>query len=222
MDDETIFLNRSDAGKRLAEKLLDFGGSDALVLAIPRGGVPVGFEVAQRLSAELDVIVPRKIPIPWNPEAGLGAVTADGTTVVNEPLARELGLTDDEVNAEAEEVRQEVARRTERYRRGDRPFPRIGVRPVILVDDGLASGYTMLAAIDSLKRYGPHSIVVAVPVASAGAARLVSPHVDRLVVLTVSSQLPFAVADFYAEWRDLTDEEVVSCLDRAAGLRRAA
>ena len=206
-----LFRDRRDAGRRLAERLLDYQDRDAVVLAIPRGGVPVGFEVAGRLRAEFDVIVPRKIPIPWNPEAGMGAITADGTMVLNESMVRSLGLSKEEIEHAAEEVREEVVRRTEIYRAG-RVEPEIAGKPVILVDDGLASGYTMLAAIESLKKQGPSSIVVAVPTASSGAARLIGPKVDELVALIVSERLPFAVADFYLEWRDLSDEEVLEFL----------
>ena len=206
-----LFRDRRDAGRRLAERLLDYEGRDAVALAIPRGGVPVGVEVAKRLGAQLDVIVPRKIPIPWNPEAGMGAITADGTTVLNESMVRSLGLSKEEIEHAADEVRQEVIRRTETYRAG-RAEPEIAGKPVILVDDGLASGYTMLAAIEFLRKQSPSSVVVAVPVASQGAARLIGPKVDELVALIVSERLPFAVADFYLEWRDLTDDEVLAYL----------
>jgi len=206
-----LFRDRRDAGRRLAERLLDYEGRDAVALAIPRGGVPVGVEVAKRLGAQLDVIVPRKIPIPWNPEAGMGAITADGTMVLNESMVRSLGLSKEEIEHAADEVRQEVIRRTETYRAG-RAEPEIAGKPVILVDDGLASGYTMLAAIEFLRKQSPSSVVVAVPVASQGAARLIGPKVDELVALIVSERLPFAVADFYLEWRDLTDDEVLAYL----------
>ena len=206
-----LFRDRRDAGRRLAERLLEYEGRDSLVLAIPRGGVPVGAEVAARLGAKFDVIVPRKIPIPWNTEAGMGAITADGTMVLNESMVRSLGLSKEEIEAEAESVRAEVVRRTTIYREG-KEAPRIRGRPVILVDDGLASGYTMLAAIESVRKEAPSEIVVAVPVASSGAARLIGPKASHLVALVVSERLPFAVADFYLEWRDLTDEEVLGYL----------
>lgn len=212
--DIEIFQDRIDAGKQLAKRLLSYENKAAVVLAIPRGGVPVGFEVASRLKAEFDVIIPRKLPIPWNPEAGFGAITADGTMVLNAPMVSSLGLTDEEIEQAAEEVRQEVIRRTLEYR-GDRPPPNVEGRPVILVDDGLASGYTMLAAIESVKKWSPSTIVVAIPVASKGAARLVNHSADKLVVLITSEHLPFAVANFYIKWRDLSDEEIISCLHRS-------
>ncbi len=210
MDDE-LFRDRTDAGRRLAERLLEYESRGAVVLAVPRGGVPVGFEVAKRLNARFDVIIPRKIPIPWNPEAGFGAITADGTMVLNENMVRSLDLSEEEIQQAAEEVRQEIIRRTSEYR-ADRPPQDVKGRSAIVVDDGLASGYTMLAAIESLRKHEPSGIVVAVPVASAGAARLVAPKVDELVALVISGRLPFAVAEFYMQWRDLTDQEVVGYL----------
>lgn len=210
MNDD-LFRNRAEAGKRLAERLLDYAGSGAVVLAIPRGGVPVAYEIAKRLGAELDVIIPRKMPIPWNPEAGFGAITADGTMVLNEPMVESLGLTPGDISRVAEEVRREVVRRTRTYR-GDKPPVDVAGKIVILVDDGLASGYTMLAAIKSVRKLSPSKVIVAVPVASSSAARLVERAADRLIALVVSDRLPFAVADFYLEWRDLTDEEVLHYL----------
>ena len=204
--DAELFRSRADAGKRLAERLLDYEGEDVVVLAIPRGGVPVGAEVARRLNARLDVIIPRKIPIPWNPEAGFGAITADGTIVLNQRMVKNLGLSKDEIQRAADEVREEIERRTREYR-DDRPPTDVKGKTVILVDDGLASGYTMLAAIESVRKHNPVRVIVAVPVASSAAARLVSARVDGMVALVTSERLPFAVAEFYGEWRDLTDEE---------------
>jgi len=209
--DDELFRDRTDAGRRLAERLLEYESRGAVVLAIPRGGVPVGFEVAKRLNARFDVIIPRKIPIPWNPEAGFGAITADGTMVLNENMVRSLDLSEEEIQQAAEEVRQEIIRRTSEYR-ADRPPEDVKGKSVIVVDDGLASGYTMLAAIESLRKHEPSGIVVAVSVASAGAARLVAPKADKLVALVISGRLPFAVAEFYMQWRDLTDQEVVGYL----------
>jgi len=209
--DDELFRDRTDAGRRLAERLLEYESRGAVVLAIPRGGVPVGFEVAKRLNARFDVIIPRKIPIPWTPEAGFGAITADGTMVLNENMVRSLDLSEEEIQQAAEEVRQEIIRRTSEYR-ADRPPEDVKGKSVIVVDDGLASGYTMLAAIESLRKHEPSGIVVAVSVASAGAARLVAPKADKLVALVISGRLPFAVAEFYMQWRDLTDQEVVGYL----------
>jgi putative phosphoribosyl transferase len=212
--DAELFRNRVDAGEKLSACLSDYKDSDTLVLAIPRGGVPVGYKVAENLDAEFDVIIPRKLPIPWNPEAGFGAVTADGTLVLNDKMVEELDLSPEEIEAVAEGVREEVQRRMKVYR-GERPLPRVSERPVIIVDDGLASGYTMLAAVESLRRHAPREVVVAVPVASRGASRLIESKVDRLVSLITSERIPFAVASYYSEWRELSDEDVTGCLQRA-------
>lgn len=215
MMDTEMFRDREDAGRRLADRLLDYKDRGAIVLAIPRGGVPVGFEIAESIDALLDVIVLRKIPIPWNPEAGFGAVTADGTLVLNDSMVRGLGMSDEQIQAAAEEVREEIIRRTQMYRKGSMESPDVAGRPVILVDDGLASGYTMLAAIRSLEKHKPSEVVVAVPVASSGAARLVRPRVDRFVALIVGERIPFAVAEFYQYWSDLTDQDVLHYLEKA-------
>ncbi|MCL6520342.1 MAG: phosphoribosyltransferase [Armatimonadetes bacterium] len=218
-----FFEDRVDAGRKLAEHLLNYKDKGAVVLAIARGGAPVGLEVAKRVHALFDVIVPRKIPIPWNPEAGFGAITEDGTIVLNQRMVRSLRLTPEEIEEAANEVRKEIIRRAEAFRGGKPPLEIEG-KPVILVDDGLASGYTMLAAIESARKHGPSAVIVAVPVASGGAVRLVQPKADDFVALIISERLPFAVADFYLRWTDLTDEEVIACLKEAEelGLRGEA
>lgn len=209
-----LFRDRIQAGRVLADRLAAYKDRDAWVLAIPRGGVPVGYQVAQCLNAHFDVVVPRKIPIPWNPEAGFGAVTADGSMVLNETMVRGLGLRQIEIDQAVEEVRREVVRRTAQYR-GDRPVPDVQGKQVIIVDDGLASGYTMLAAIQSIRRLEPSEVIVAVPVASSGSVRSVSRKADKLVAVIVSERLPFAVASYYTLWDTVTDEEACVCLARA-------
>jgi len=209
-----LFQDRREAGRRLSEALLDYKDRNAIVLAIPRGGVPVGYEIAQRLDVPLDVIVPRKLPVPWNPEAGFGAVMPDGTFVLNDRMVSGVGLEPQEISRIVEDVHAETVRRMKEYR-DDKPLSDVKDRPVLIVDDGLASGYTMLAAIESLRKQMPACIVVAVPTASNGASRLVGPKADRVVSLIISERLPFAVASFYREWRDLTDEEVKDFLRRS-------
>ena len=209
-----LFEDRLDAGYRLAKRLQHYRSRGAIVLAVPRGGVPIGFALAQELDAELDVIVPRKIPIPDNPEAGFGAVTADGTIVLNEALVCQLGLTNREIQLLADEVRAEIVRRERVYRAGRKPLELKG-RTAIITDDGLASGYTMIAAIESVRKHEPRTIVVAVPVSSSDAAERVKPLVDEFVALVVSRAWAFAVASFYRNWYDLTDQEVIDYLERA-------
>ncbi len=212
-----FFVDRQDAGRKLSEHLLSYKDKEAVVLAIARGGAPVGLEVAKRIHALFDVIVPRKIPIPWNPEAGFGAITEDGTMVLNQKMVRSLRLTPEEIDEAASEVRKEIIRRAEAFRGGKPPIEIKG-KPAIIVDDGLASGYTMLAAIESARKHAPSAVIVAVPVASGGAARLVRQKADDLIALIISERLPFAVADFYLHWTDLTDEDVIACLKEAEAL----
>jgi len=206
-----LFRDRDDAGRKLGEKLAQVRLEDVLVLAIPCGGVPVAVQIANRLGAQLDLIVVRKLQIPWNPEAGFGALAPDGTVLLNPELTPHLHLTDAEIWEVEKRTMVEIERRTQRFR-GTQPAPRLADRAVVLVDDGLASGYTMLAAAQSVRKAGPRHLVVAVPVASAGAARLVKPACDRFIALHVSAALPFAVASFYERWRDLTDDEVLRYL----------
>jgi putative phosphoribosyl transferase len=206
-----FFRDREDAGRQLAEKLADLQSKDVLVLGIPCGGVPVAVQIADRLHAQLDLMVVRKLQIPWNPEAGFGALAPDGTLLLNPELTPHLNLSEAEVEEVESRTMNEIKRRIQRFR-GTQAAPRQADRTVVLVDDGLASGYTMLVAAQSVRKARPRRLVVAVPVASAGAARLLKPACDSFVALHVSSALPFAVADFYEQWYDLTDEDVLCYL----------
>ena len=214
-----VFHDRDEAGRRLAKKLAEFHATDAIILAIPRGGIPVAAAAAHRLQLEWNVVVVRKLPVPWNPEAGFGAVAADGTVVLNEPMVSGLQLHASQIDEIARDVSAEVARRTDTYSR-ERPAPdSYRGRTVIVMDDGLASGYTMLAAIKSLRARSPAQVVAASPVASRAAARLIEESADACVFEFVSPAVPFAVADFYLAWRDLTDEDIIPllrCLSRAS------
>ena len=209
-----VFEDREDAGRMLAKKLKSFKGKGPIILAIPSGGLPVGYAIARELNIPMDVIIPRKIQIPYNPEAGFGAVAPDGSTILNEPLVRELGLTEAEIKFLAKQVLEEIERRNRKFR-GDRPFPNLIGRTVILVDDGLASGYTMLAAIKSVKKQKPKRILAAVPTAPLSSARLVASQVDQLICLNIRRGPFFAVADAYQKWYDLDDEEVTEYIRRA-------
>ena len=203
--------DRNDAGRRLAKELSAYRGENTLVLGAARGGVPVALEIAIKLNAQLDIIVPRKIAIPSDPEAEYGAVTEDGSIALNEPMVQQLELSDEEIVEHIENVRREIRRRVRLYR-GSRPLPSLEQRTVILVDDGLASGYTMLAAVKSARQGHAGKVVVAAPVASASSQELLKPVVDDLVCLVVADTPWFAVASFYYEWHDLSDEEVLTYL----------
>jgi putative phosphoribosyl transferase len=191
--------------------LKKYKGKDVFIFAIPRGGVPVGYEVAKFLEAPLDVIVARKLHVPWNPEAGFGALAPDGTAVLNEEMVADFGIDEKVVREVKKEVLEEIKRREKVYR-GEKIFPKIKNKIVIVVDDGLASGYTMMAAVDFLKKKKPAKIIVAVPTSSESAYAEVKEAADETVSLYVQKGYPYAVASFYKEWRDLTDEEVINYL----------
>ncbi|MCE5264076.1 MAG: phosphoribosyltransferase [Deltaproteobacteria bacterium] len=210
---EPPYRNRTDAGRALAQSLEREAGNDAVVFGIPRGGIPVSAEVAKDLGLKLDIVVPRKIPIPGNTEAGYGAVTEDGIIVLNDILVAQLGLSEREIQSHAQEVTEEIGRRLSLYRTKIGPSSVEG-RKAIIIDDGLASGYTMLAAIESLRKRGAVRVIAASPVASSHARELLKFHADGMIVPIVSSAYPFAVAEFYEHWHDLTDDEVLEELER--------
>ncbi len=213
-----MFEDRDDAGRRLGEALREKGlaarPSEAIVLGIPRGGVPVAYHVARALGTGLDLVVPRKIQIPWNPEAGFGAVTADGTVTLNEDLVPRLGLTREQIDELADRTIAEVRRREAAFRGGSAP-PSVEGRAVVVVDDGLASGFTMIAALRGLRAQDAGRLVVGAPCAPASTLRRVGAHADEVVCVEVDHGWSFAVASHYERWWDLTDDEVHEYLDRA-------
>lgn len=206
-----VFEDRTEAGSLLAGKLIQYRDSDGIVLGIPSGGAPMAREIAVALHLPVDLMIVRKLQIPYNPEAGFGAMGPDGEIILNEALLAELGLTEDEIRTQAEKTKEVIKRRNLVFRKG-RAFPSLKDRSVILVDDGLASGYTMLAAVNFVKRKMPGKIIVAVPTASKRTVELVLPEVDELVCLNVRHGISFAVADAYRNWYDLSDEEVLSII----------
>jgi putative phosphoribosyl transferase len=206
-----IFKDRLDAGGRIADKLTEYEGTEALILAVPSGGVPIGYAIARKLKMPFDIIVVRKIQIPWNTEAGFGAVTWDGEVLLNEQLLKALGLSSDVVDLCISQTQGIVRARLQKFR-GDRPFPNLKDRTSIVVDDGLASGFTMLAAVKALRRRSPRRIVVAVPTGSESAVGLLADSVDEIVCLNIRGGPTFAVADAYLDWYDVPDEEVLRYL----------
>jgi len=213
-----IFKDRLHAGKLLAEKLQKYAGKEnVILLTVPAGGVPVGYVVAKNLGFPMDVIIVRKIQIPWNTEAGFGAITWDGEKVLNEPLVRGLSLTERLIEESTAKTKRIIQDRLKKFR-GDRPMPGLTGKVVIMVDDGLASGFTMLAAVRSVRKRKPEKIVVAVPTASLRAIELIVAEVEEIVCLNIRSGLIFAVADAYKDWYDLTDEEVTEILKKAEEL----
>ncbi len=209
-----IFRDRFHAGKVLAEMLRKYVVKRKIVLlAVPAGGVPVGYVIAKEFGISMDVIIVRKIQIPWNTEAGFGALTWDGETVLNERLIRHLDLTEKMIEESISKTRKIIQERLRRYR-GDKSMPDFLGKVVILVDDGLASGYTMLAAVRSIIKKEHEKIVVAVPTASMSAIKLLTDEVDMIVCLNIRRGPVFAVADAYKNWYDLTDEDVIKVLEK--------
>jgi len=206
-----VFKDRTHAGALLAEELQRHIGRGDIVLALPAGGVPVGHAVAERLGIPFDVLVVRKIQIPWNPEAGFGAVAWDGSVALNQALVTELDLTSRQIEERISHTKQIVLERVQKFK-GNRPLPNLRSRVIILVDDGLASGYTMAVAVDSIRKQEPQEVIVAVPTGSMEAVQLISSKADLLLCLNIRAGPVFAVADAYTEWYDLSDEEVIHYL----------
>lgn len=206
-----MFRDRLDAGKALAAPLEKYAGEDVIVLGIPRGGVPIGYPIAKALDAPLDVIIPRKLPIPWSPEVGFGAVTSAGDVILNPDIAGGIRLSDEEIKEIADDVYREIRRRMKVYR-GSKPVPSLRQKTVIITDDGLATGLTMIAAVESVRKQGPKKVVCAVPVSPKDAAEKVRRYADEVVTLWEKPAASFAVASFYEDFHDMRDEEVTGLL----------
>src|SRR5436190_4065129 len=212
---EPLFGDRREAGRSLAERLRpSIEHKNALVLALPRGGVPVGFEIAQNLHCDLDVFLVRKIGVPGQEELAMGAVASGGIRVLNHAIIQHLGIPDIVIERATERELQEIARRERLYREGRPPLnPRN--RTVALVDDGLATGATMLAAAAAVRQREPARLIVAVPVASKEACDEFRGHADE-VVCTATPEPFYAVGVWYENFPQVSDDEVRELLERAA------
>ncbi len=208
-----MFHDRADAGRRLAAKLTRYRNEDAVVLALPRGGVPVAYEVARSQGAPLDVLVARKIGAPGQPELGIGAVAEGGALYVNAGLVARLGVTDDHLHRTARQELAEIERRLGAYR-GDRPMAEVTGRTVIVVDDGLATGVTARAAVQSLRQRQPRAVVLAVTVCASSTVDELRGEVDDVVCALTPGDLQ-AVGVWYEDFTQTTDDEVTSLLARA-------
>lgn len=225
------FRNRREAGKILAKELtskftpLEISRRDTpfltgftdlknpIVLGIPRGGIAVGYSVAETLKCPLEAVSLRKLPVPNDPEAGFGAVSLNKKVILNEPLLSRLHLNKEKIKRVINNVYKEVLRRDRLYR-GNEKFPSLKGRSVIITDDGLATGYTMLSAVEFARDEGPLSIIVAVPVSHSEAFNLVKTRVDKMVCLHIDYGYSFAVASFYIDFPDMKDEEVIELLNK--------
>jgi predicted phosphoribosyltransferase len=206
-----VFADRSDAGRRLAAKLAGLKVPHPHLFAIPAGGVPVGAEIAKSLGLPLDLIIVRKIQLPWTTEAGFGALDPDGEAIFNEPLIERTGLTRQQIDAQIKKTLTTLKERETCFR-GGRPYPDLKGQTAIIVDDGLASGFTMRAAIRFLRGKGAQAVTVAVPTGSARTVQDLLPLADTLVCLNVRGGWSFAVAEAYENWYDLDEAEVLTIL----------
>lgn len=212
-----LYKDRVDAGKKLAKELSKYANrSDVLIFALPRGGVPVAFEVAKELNVKMDVFIVRKLGVPGNEELAMGAISSDNIRVLNEDVVRSFQIPERVINMVAENELRELERRERAYR-GDRPKPEISGSTVILIDDGLATGATMRAAAAALKIKNPAKIVVAVPTGAPDTCELFRREVDE--VICVATPEPFyGVGAWYGNFSQTTDEEVCDLLNKARAL----
>jgi predicted phosphoribosyltransferase len=210
-----LFRDRLDAGRQLAERLTGHADRpDVLVLALPRGGVPVAFEVARALHAPLDVFLVRKLGLPGHEELAMGAIASGGVRVLNEDLVRTLRIPQEEIDAVAAQEQRELERREREYR-GDRPPPDVRDKVVILVDDGLATGSTMRAAVAALRRQHPRRIIVAVPVGAAETCEDFGADADEVICARTPEPF-YAVGLWYGDFAQTSDAEVHDLLELAA------
>lgn len=207
------FANRVEAGKRLASELENLIGKNAIVLAIPRGGVVVGYEIAKAFNVPLDVIIPRKIGAPNNPELAIGAMTEDGTIILDKNLVSYLGVSQDYVREASEQQKNEIERRLQLYR-GNVPYPNLRGKDVIIVDDGIATGSTMKAALASVKNRGAKMVIVAVPVGPPSTIEELKKQADE-VVCPFTPEYFQAIGQFYVDFEQTTDEEVIQLLKKS-------
>ncbi len=213
---ERAFANRTEAGRLLAEKLVNYAGrDDVIVLGLPRGGVPVAFEVAQRLGALLDVFIVRKLGVPGFEELAAGAIASGGVRVLNEDVMRSIPHADEAIDAVTIRETAELERREQIYREG-RPPPELRDRIVILVDDGLATGATMRAAVKALRERGAAKIVVAVPVGPPDTCHELEERADETICLSTPEFFQ-AVGQYYEDFSQTSDEDVRELLTSAVG-----
>lgn len=207
------FRNRSDAGVALAEFLNREPQENSIVLALPRGGVPVGEPLAARLRASLELALVRKLPVPTSPEMGFGAVATDGSRILNESMLKYMRISESQIESITDEVLHEVRRRAREYVGHDFP-PSVQGMDVYLVDDGLATGYTAIAAAKMIRKQNPKSIILCAPVSPRSSISAAQPYFDEIYCLITQASNSFAVASFYTDFHDMSDDEVREILRR--------
>jgi len=207
-----MFKDRKEAGRLLAKALSEYKDKNPVILAIPRGGVVVAYEVAKSLNAPLDLIIPRKISAPDQPELAIGAVTEDGTTILNQDILQYLRVPDDYIKAEVKRQEEEIKRRIQKYL-GDKPRVPIKGKIVILIDDGVATGATIRAAIASIRKRKPALIVLAIPVGLIDTIEELRKDADRVICLMTPEPF-FAIGQFYENFEQTSDEEVIQILNK--------
>jgi predicted phosphoribosyltransferase len=213
-----VFRDRRDAGRRLARELEKYRGDDVVVLALPRGGVPVGYEIAEALGAPLDVFLVRKLGVPGHEELAMGAIATGGVRIINRDVVETVGIGEGEIEAAAAREERELERREKAYR-GDRPAPDVEGKTVILVDDGLATGASMRAAVKALKGVKPGRIVVAVPTAAPETCAAFRGEVDE-IICAITPEPFWAVGAWYEDFTQTTDDEVRDLIGRAGNRGR--
>lgn len=204
------YADRREAGRILGEQVRGHAGEEAVVLGLPRGGVPVAYEVAEALGAPLDVMLVRKLGVPGHEELAMGAIATGGIEVLNHELVAQLGISPAAIERVKQKEAQEIARRERAYR-GSRPMPQLAGREVVLVDDGLATGATMRAAVLALRQHRPRRIVVAVPVAPPDTVQLLEEEADE-VICPLTPELFLGVGNWYEDFRQVSDDEVRTLL----------
>ena len=211
-----IFDDRPHAGRTLADMLKEYSGTDAVILAIPAGGLPVAASMARKLSLPLDVAVVSKITLPWTTEAGFGAVAFDGTVKLNDQLLPLTRLSEDQIHQRINQTAARVRSRLQNLR-ANRPALQLAGRTVILVDDGIASGFTMLTAVEAIKNQHAEKIIIAVPTAHSQALQPLDEQADLIYCANIRSSLSFAVADAYRKWYDVTESEAKKIIGQFGG-----
>jgi predicted phosphoribosyltransferase len=206
-----VFQDRTHAGQVLARMLSTDNEQAGIIMAIPAGGVPVGVVMAEELGLDFDVAVVSKITLPWNTEAGYGAVAFDGTVKLNENLIKRVSLTSEDVKKGIKKTTAKVVRRVATLR-GRQPFPDLVNRSVILVDDGLASGFTMRVAVSALRNAAAGRIIVAVPTGHRHSVEIIAQEVEKLYCANIRGGYSYAVASAYRHWSDVAEEEVVKLM----------